>query len=69
MNIFGYYFNIAFSYKLKNLNKTCNSKWITKSIKIYSKCMHFLNSVKKKFSLSGEAQAYIKTTISHTEKY
>ena len=60
MDIFGYYFNIVFPYKLINLNKTYNSKWITKRIKICSKRMRFLNSVKRKFSLSREAQAYIK---------
>jgi len=41
MDIFGYYFNIAFPYKLINLNKTYNRKWITKHIKISSKRMHF----------------------------
>jgi len=42
MDIFGYYFNIAFPYKLVNLNKTYNSKWITKGIKISSKRFFFL---------------------------
>ena len=43
---------------------------MTKGIKISSKRMHFLNSVKRKFSVSREAQAYIKkNTISHTKKY
>ena len=51
MDIFGYYFNIAFPYKLINLSKTYNSKWITKGIKIRVKT-HFLNSIKRKFSLS-----------------
>ena len=37
MDIFGYYFTIAFPYKLINLSKTYNSKWITKGIKISSK--------------------------------
>jgi hypothetical protein len=60
MDIVGYYFNIALPYKLINLRKTYNSKWITKSIKISSKRMHFLNSVKWKFNLSREAKAYIK---------
>jgi len=60
MDIFGYYFTIAFPYKLIILSKTCNSKWITKGIKISSKRMCVLNSVKRKFSLSREAQAYIK---------
>ena len=60
MDIFGYYFNIAFPYKLINLSKTYNSKCITKGINIFSKRMHFFNSVKKKFILSREAQAYIK---------
>ena len=59
MDIFGYYFDIAFPYKLTNLNKTYNSKWITKGIKISSKRMCFLNLVKRKFSLSREARAYI----------
>jgi len=52
MDIFGYYFIIAFPYKLINLCKTYNSKWITKGIKISSKRMYFLNSVKRKFNLS-----------------
>ena len=56
---FGYYFNIAFPYKLINLSKTYHSKWITNGIKISSKKMHFFNSVKKKFSLSRQAQAYL----------
>jgi exonuclease III len=60
MDIFGYYFNITFPNQLINLNKTYTSKWITKGIKISSKRIHFLNSVKRKFSLSREAQAYIK---------
>ena len=60
MDIFGYYFNITFPHQLINLNKTYNSKWITKGIKISSKIIHFLNSVRRKFSLSREAQAYIK---------
>jgi hypothetical protein len=60
MDISGYYFNITFAYKLINLGKTYNSKWITKGTKISSKRMRFLNSVKTKFSLSREAQAYIK---------
>ena len=47
MDIFGYHFNIPFPYKLKNLNKTYNAKWITKGIKISSKRMHFLNSVER----------------------
>ena len=54
MDIFCYYFNIAFPYKLKNLKKTYNSKWITKGIKISSKRMHLLNSVKRKFNLLRE---------------
>jgi hypothetical protein len=60
MDIFGYYFNMAFPYKLIHLSKTYNSKWITKGIKISSKRMCFLNSVRRKFSLSREAQAFIK---------
>jgi len=32
--------------------------------------MHFLKSVKRKFSLSRETQAYLKkNTISHTKRY
>jgi hypothetical protein len=68
MDIFGYYFNTAFPYKLINLCKTYNCKWFTKGIKISSKRMRFFNSVKRKFSLSREAQAYLKNTISHTKK-
>jgi hypothetical protein len=30
MDILGYYFNMVFPYKLINLSKTYNSKWITK---------------------------------------
>ena len=44
----------------KNLNKTYNSKGMTKGIKISSKRTQFLNSVKRKCSVSREAQAYIK---------
>jgi hypothetical protein len=51
MDIFGYYFNVVFLYELKNHNKTYNSKWITKGIKISSRRMYFLDSVKRKFSL------------------
>jgi hypothetical protein len=70
MDIFGYYFNTAFPYKLINLSKTYNSKWFIKGIKISSTRMRFLNSVKRKFNLSREAQAYLqKKTISHTKKY
>jgi hypothetical protein len=65
MDIFGYYFNIVFPYKLININKTYNRKCITKGIKISSKRMYFFNSVKRKFSLSREAQAYIKKNTSH----
>jgi len=60
MDIFGYYFTIAFPFKLLNLSKTYNSKLITKGTNISSKRMCVLNSVKRKFSLSREAQAYIK---------
>ena len=69
--IYGYFW-LLLKYsilKLMNLNKTYNSIWITKGIKISSKRMHFLNSVKRKFSLSREAQAYIKNTILRTKKY
>jgi len=52
MDIVGYYFNIAFPYKLINLSKSYNSKWVTKRIKNSSTRLHFLNSVKTKFSLS-----------------
>jgi predicted phosphatase len=69
MDIFVYYITIAFPYKLINLSKAYNSKSITRGIKISSKRMCVLNSVKRKFSLSREAQAYIKKTISHTKKY
>jgi hypothetical protein len=41
MDIFGYYFNIAFPCELKNLNKTYNSKWITKGIKVSCKRVRF----------------------------
>ena len=37
MDIFGYYFNITFPYKLINLSTTYNSKWITKGTKNSSK--------------------------------
>ena len=60
MENFGYYFNIAFPYKLKNFGNIHKNKWITKGIKNSSKRMRFLNSVKRKFSLSREAQACIK---------
>ena len=69
MDIFGYYINIAFPYKLINLSNTYNSKWITRGIKISSKRRRFLNSVKRKFSVSRKVQAYIKNAISHTKKY
>jgi hypothetical protein len=69
MDIFGYYLNIAFPYKLINLSKTYTSKWITKGIRICSKIMCFLNPLKRKFNLSTEAQTYLKNTISHTNKY
>jgi hypothetical protein len=36
-DIFGYYFNIAFPYKLINSSKMYNSKWITNGTKISSK--------------------------------
>jgi hypothetical protein len=61
--IFGDYFNSAFPYKVINLSKTYNSKWITEGIKISVKRMCFLNSIKSKFNLSREAQAYVKNTI------
>ena len=71
--IYGYFWLLlqySIHIQTKNLNKTCNSKGMTKGIKISSKRMHFLNSVKRKFSVSREAQAYIKkNTISHTKKY
>ena len=60
MKNFGYYFNIAFPYKLQNFRNTHNNKWITKGTENSSKRMRFLNSVKRKFSLSRVAQAYIK---------
>jgi hypothetical protein len=68
VDIFGYYFNIAFPYKLIDLSKTYNSKWITKGIKISGKQMCFLNVVKRKFHLSREAQAYIKKIPYHIQK-
>jgi hypothetical protein len=65
MDHLGYYFNMAFPYKLINCSKTCNSKWITKGIKISSKRMRFLNSVQRKFTLSREAQAYLFNILTH----
>jgi hypothetical protein len=56
---FGYYFNIAFPYKLQKLRNIHNNNWITKGLKNSGKRMHFLNSLKRKFNLSREAQAYI----------
>jgi hypothetical protein len=41
MDMFGYYFKIAFPYKLINLIKTYNSKWITKGIKTSSNRIFF----------------------------
>jgi hypothetical protein len=43
MDILGYYFNITFPHQLINLNKTYNSKWITKGIKISSKRIYFFS--------------------------
>jgi hypothetical protein len=60
MDTFDYYYNIKFPYKLKNFNETYNIKWITKGIKISSNRKRLLNSVKRKFSLSKEAQTYVK---------
>ena len=50
MDIFGYYFNIAFPHKLISHIKAYNSKWITKGVTISSKRIRFLNLVKRKFS-------------------
>jgi len=47
MDIFGYYYNIAFPYKLINLSNTYNSKWITRGIKISSKRMSFFEFSKE----------------------
>jgi hypothetical protein len=60
MEKFGFYFNTVFPYKLQNFRNIHNNKWITKGIQNSTKRMLFLNSVKRKFSLSREAQAYIK---------
>jgi hypothetical protein len=60
MENFGYYFNIAFPYKLHKLRNVQSNKWITKGLKNSGKRMRFLNSLRKKFNLSREAQAYIK---------
>ena len=71
-SVYGYFWLLlqySIPLKLINLSKTYNSKWFTKGIKIYSKRIRFLNSVKRKFSPSREAQAYLKNTTSHTKKY
>jgi hypothetical protein len=60
MENFGYYFNIAFPYKSQKLRNMQKNRWITKGLKNSSRKMHFLNSLKRKFNLSREAQAYIK---------
>jgi len=60
MENFGYYFNIAFRYKSQKLRNIQNNKWITKGLKNSRKRMSFFNSLKRKFNLSREAQAYIK---------
>jgi len=60
MENFGYYFNIAFPYKSQKLRNIQNNKWITNGLKNSSKRMSFLNSLKRKFNLSREAQAYVK---------
>jgi hypothetical protein len=65
---FGYYFNIAFPYKLQKLRNVQNNKWITRGLKNSGKRMRFFNSLRK-FNLSKEAQAYIKGTKSHTKRY
>jgi hypothetical protein len=59
MDIFGYYFNIAFPYKLINLIKTYNSKWITTHIKISSKRMFF------KIQLVKECAKFVKGLLAH----
>jgi hypothetical protein len=41
MENFGYYFNIAFPYKLQKLRNVQNNKWITKGLKNSGKRMRF----------------------------
>jgi hypothetical protein len=60
MENFGYYFNTAFPCKLQKLRNAQSNKWITKGLKNSGKRMRFLNSLRRKFNLSKEAQAYIK---------
>jgi hypothetical protein len=70
--VYGYFWLLlqhSIPIQTNNLSKTYNSKWFTKGIKISSKRICFLNSVKRKFSLSREAQAYLKKNTSHTKKY
>jgi hypothetical protein len=65
MEKFGYYFNITFPYKSQKLRNMQNNNWITKGLKNSSKRMRFLNSLKRKFNISREAQAYIKKVPNH----
>ena len=60
MENFRNYFNIVFPYKSQKITSTQNNKWITKGLRNSGKRARFLNSLKKKYNLSREAQTYIK---------
>ena len=47
VDIFCYYFNIAFPCKSVHVNKSYSNKWITQGIKIKKKNMGFFKTVKK----------------------
>jgi hypothetical protein len=56
---FDYYFNTAFPYKLHK-HKNAHNNWITKGLKTSGKRLRFLNSLKRKVTLSRESLSYIK---------
>ena len=65
MENFRNYFNIVFPYKSQKITSTQNNKWITKGLRNSGKRARFLNSLKKKYNLSREAQTYIKKVPIH----
>jgi hypothetical protein len=54
-----YDFNIAFPLKSYYVREPNRNRWITQGLKISSKRMHFLNSLRKNKNLTKDTQDYV----------
>jgi len=69
LDIFLYYFDIAFPYKRVKLNKIINKRWLSKGLIVSSKRMQILNNLKGNFTLTMEALIYIKKIREYIKEY